>query len=99
MKHWTILHLEAYCTINWDYGTKCDKYVYVMDDDHDFDHMKKEPNPQYDPKVKPDKWPKKCTKKLGVDCISCKYLAYTDVDNKLKKRIAETIKKFGREDK
>jgi hypothetical protein len=81
--HWTDVRLELYCTINWDYGTKCGKYVYVMDDEHDFEHMKKEPNPNYDKHAKFDKWPKKCTQKLGIHCIQCKHVCYCKYDEDL----------------
>ena len=76
MEHWSILNLEVYCALNWDYGMKCGKWVYVMDDEHGFDNMKKRPNPHYDNRAKPNKWPKKCKQKIGIDCISCKYVGY-----------------------
>ena len=78
VKTWSVLHVETYCTLNWDYGQKSGKWVYAMDKDHDFEHMKKEPNPQYDPTAKPKKFPKGCPKEITIFCIKCKYAAFCE---------------------
>jgi hypothetical protein len=78
VQHWGILHVETYCTLNWNFSSKSGKWVYVMDDDHDFEHMKKEPNPQYDPNAKPDRYPKKCTREINIGCIKCKHAAFCE---------------------
>ena len=83
ISHWTTLHIEGYCALNWDYGQKSGKWVYVMDDDHDFEHMKKEPNPEYDPKAKPHKYPKKCTREIIIGCIKCKYFTFCEAHEDL----------------
>lgn len=101
--------IEAYCGINWDYNGKGGKYVYTIPtggenveewskDRFNPKNWIKEPNPNYDPKIKPNKKPKDCKGHVCADCIKCEYLAYTPIDDDLRKKLAKIIHKHEEED-
>ncbi len=89
--HWSDLHLEVYCMLNIEYTRKKDKYCYVIDtngenveewesDRFNPKNWKKVKNEDYDPEVKPESFPEGCKKKITLDCLDCKHVAYCELD-------------------
>ena len=77
---WIPINLELYCMLNLDYFEKESPFWYKLPEGNDWDvnTMEREPNPKYDPKAKPIPWPKECKKKLNIDCLTCKHVAYCE---------------------
>ena len=101
--------IEGYCMINREYQSKHGKYIYTIPtggenveewskDRFNPKNWIKEPNPDYDPKIKPIKQPEHCTGHICVDCIKCEHLAYAAIDDDLRKKLAKQIIDHEKED-
>ena len=96
--NWNHIIIEGYCAREWDWREKHSKYYYTLDfnKENPFETRKKDRvlNPKYDPTVKKPKLPKYCKKEICLECIPCKYLAYTDVEEEIKKRFNGLYRKY-----
>lgn len=97
---WNHILVEGFCSRVWDWRGKHSKYLYILDTEKDytFDKPEKRRNPNYDPKVKKPKRPKYCKKKICIDCIGCKHLAYSEVDDELLKRFKKMVHEYFEEE-
>lgn len=78
---WNFLHIEGYCTLNLEYGSKYSDtcYQFKKDEDGKFEFIPV-PNEQYDPLIKPDPYPENCCRHITCDCIKCPHFAYAESD-------------------
>ena len=91
--NWDFILIEGYCARLWDYHSKHSKWIYKWEPNIPADDFIKDHNPKYDPKVKVPRKPKYCKKQIGVECVKCKYLAYAEVDDDLKRAFNEIFYK------
>jgi hypothetical protein len=84
--NWNHILIEGYCARLWKYHSKNSKWVYCYVPDIESFKTEKEPNPRYDPNVKKPQRPKYCKKHICINCIKCKYLAISSVEDELKRR-------------
>lgn len=70
---WTYITIEGYCSLNLEYSTKYDPYVYKLDGT-------KIPNSKYDPSLKIEPYPENCQRKVSFNCIKCKHFMYSEVE-------------------
>ena len=80
MDEWTTISVEIYCCINLDYFRKHYPYNYEFDHNLPPEEWKKIPNPEYEPDIKPNDWPENCKRELGIRCLECEYVGYTEYD-------------------
>ena len=116
VNEWTHLIIEGYCFINTDYEQKKGKYVYTIPtkgenvekwgkDRFNPKNWIREPNPDYSPKVKPDKKPEYCEGHVGIACLRsgemCPHFNYSSIEKELKKKFSKMFKEYygEREDK
>jgi hypothetical protein len=95
---WNHILVEGFCAKDWDYNQRHSKYHYAWDPEKDggnfLDNARKVPNEKYDPKAKKPRRPKYCQKRVCIECIKCKHLAYCDVDDDFLHRFKEMSKKY-----
>ena len=56
------------------------------------------PNSKYDPTIRKPKRPKYCKKEIGIECIKCKYLAYSEVDDDFLERFKKMTREYFEEE-
>jgi hypothetical protein len=91
--YWTHICIEVFCTINWDYNGKKDKYHHQMIDKNGSFLKKngkmctkKVPNVSYEEGIEKPIPPDYCKKKLCYECLAsnCPHLAHTEADRNKK---------------
>lgn len=77
---WSIITIEGYCGIDWDYIETCSPHYYKFNGEKEPDKWEKEPNPNYDPEAKIPNDPPYCEKHICFACLSnkCPYFAYAE---------------------
>jgi hypothetical protein len=83
---WNHILIEGYCARLWKYRSKHSKWIYKWEPNIPADDFIKDHNPKYDPNVKKPQRPKYCKKRICINCIKCKYLAISSVEDELKQR-------------
>ena len=98
---WNHILIEGFCARMWGYHSKSSKHVYKLKKIENPDlplDWEKEPNPKYDPKVKKPRRPKYCKKKICIECIKCKHLAYGEVPDDFLKRFKDMTHQYFQEE-
>jgi hypothetical protein len=106
---WDHIIIEGYCFINNNYKTKKSKYIYTIKtggedvekwskDRFNPKNWVKEPNPDYDPTVKPDKKPDYCKGHVCIACLkggeTCQYFNFCGVEDEIKKKFSNLVKEY-----
>lgn len=112
VKGWSHIIIEGYCFINQSYEHKKSKYIYTIKtggedvekwskDQFNPKNWIKEPNPDYDPTVKPDKKPEYCTGHVSIACLRdgniCPHFNFCGIEDKLRKKFSELFKEYYKE--
>ena len=98
VKGWSHIFIEGFCLINLYYQSQHSKWIYGWEGNEDPAARGKLPNPQYDPKAKPDKKPKWCKGHVCPDCLNdgkmCEHLGWSPVTDELRKRLHAVVHQY-----